>query len=123
MTNEVWKRPLSDEAEMRAFGASEMACYLYPGEDQAKERAAFCEGAARTSPKDTDVKLIYEIAMPSCEFQPVPKHVFDNPPQFQWGNIKYAKRILVLATPEQIAEADESCACLMCRNPEQLALC
>jgi len=33
-------------AEMAAFGASDAACYLYPGEDQQAERAAFCAGAA-----------------------------------------------------------------------------
>jgi nucleotide-binding universal stress UspA family protein len=31
---------------MAAFGASEYAGYKYPGEDQQRERAAFCEGAA-----------------------------------------------------------------------------
>ncbi len=33
-------------ADLAAFGASDAACYLYPGEDQAAERAAFCAGAA-----------------------------------------------------------------------------
>jgi len=33
-------------ADMAAFGASDAACYFYPGEDQQAERAAFCEGAA-----------------------------------------------------------------------------
>ena len=32
--------------DMAAFGASEHACILYPGEDQVPERAAFCAGAA-----------------------------------------------------------------------------
>lgn len=33
-------------ADLAAFGASDAACYLYPGEAQAAERAAFCAGAA-----------------------------------------------------------------------------
>ena len=37
------------EAEMVAFGASDAACYYYPGEDQLKERAAFCDGAAHAA--------------------------------------------------------------------------
>lgn len=32
--------------DLDAFGASDAACYLYPGADQQAERAAFCEGAA-----------------------------------------------------------------------------
>lgn len=43
------KRALSrhpTQADLAAFGASDAACYLYPGEDQQKERSAFCEGAA-----------------------------------------------------------------------------
>jgi hypothetical protein len=35
-----------ERADMIAFGASDAACYLYPGEDQSNERAAFCAGAA-----------------------------------------------------------------------------
>jgi hypothetical protein len=34
------------EDDMRAFGASDAACYKYPNEDQAKERAAYIAGAA-----------------------------------------------------------------------------
>lgn len=37
--------PVSD-ADMRAFGASDAACYAYPGEDQGPLRAAFMAGAA-----------------------------------------------------------------------------
>jgi len=37
------------QAEMAAFGASDAACYLYPGEHQAPERAAFCAGAAHVA--------------------------------------------------------------------------
>lgn len=36
----------SHGGDMVAFGASDAACYKYPGEDQAVLRAAFCEGAA-----------------------------------------------------------------------------
>jgi hypothetical protein len=36
----------ADEAELAAFGASDPACYFYPGEGQMAERAAFCAGAA-----------------------------------------------------------------------------
>lgn len=32
--------------DMAAFGASDAACYLYPGEYQGAERAAFCAGAS-----------------------------------------------------------------------------
>lgn len=39
--------------DMAAFSANERACYLYPGVDQAAERAAFCEGAAYTSTTPT----------------------------------------------------------------------
>jgi len=35
-----------ERLDLARFGASERAGYLYPGEDQQKERAAFCEGAA-----------------------------------------------------------------------------
>lgn len=38
--------PPASPADMAAFGASDAACYLYPGADQQAERAAFCEGAA-----------------------------------------------------------------------------
>ena len=34
-----------DPADGAAFAASDAACYLYPGEGQALERAAFCAGA------------------------------------------------------------------------------
>lgn len=37
--------------DLAAFGASDAACYKYPGEDQLKERAAYCEGAAASLPK------------------------------------------------------------------------
>jgi hypothetical protein len=37
---------MGDTATMAAFGASERACYDYPGELQSPERAAFCAGAA-----------------------------------------------------------------------------
>lgn len=33
-------------ADLAAFGASEAAGYLYPGEDQLPERLAYCQGAA-----------------------------------------------------------------------------
>jgi hypothetical protein len=36
---------LAEAGEMAAFGASDAACYLYPGEDQQGERAAYCQGA------------------------------------------------------------------------------
>lgn len=42
---------------LSAFGASEAACYFYPGEDEQRERAAFCAGAAyrdSAGPKDID---------------------------------------------------------------------
>lgn len=35
--------------EKAAFGASDAACTLYPGEGQAAERAAFCSGAAHNA--------------------------------------------------------------------------
>jgi hypothetical protein len=38
---------LKADVEMAAFGASSTACYLYPEEDQQRERAAFIEGASR----------------------------------------------------------------------------
>jgi hypothetical protein len=38
--------PAPDAGDMAAFGASHSACYLYPGEAQQPERAAFCAGAA-----------------------------------------------------------------------------
>lgn len=37
---------MSKDGDMAAFGASEAACYKYPGADQQPLRAAFCEGAA-----------------------------------------------------------------------------
>ncbi len=39
--------PAVDAVELAAFGASEHACALYPGQDQAAERAAFIAGAAQ----------------------------------------------------------------------------
>lgn len=36
---------LNDAVALAEFGASDAACYLYPGEDQKAERAAFCRGA------------------------------------------------------------------------------
>lgn len=36
----------SDAGDMLAFGATDAACYAYPGENQQAERAAFCAGAA-----------------------------------------------------------------------------
>jgi hypothetical protein len=48
--------------EMAAFGASGAACYLYPGEDQQNERAAFCAGASHAigvrRPLDLDKPLV-----------------------------------------------------------------
>lgn len=38
--------PEPSAADMAAFGASDAACYRYPGEDEAPLRHAFCEGAA-----------------------------------------------------------------------------
>ena len=38
-----WTR---DEIDMAAFGASDAACYEYPGKNQQAERLAFCAGAA-----------------------------------------------------------------------------
>lgn len=43
-----------DAVEMAAFGASEHACALYPGEDQAAERAAFIAGAAHEAKSAVD---------------------------------------------------------------------
>lgn len=42
-------RPSATAADMAAFGASDAACYHYPGEDQQAERAAFCAGAAHSA--------------------------------------------------------------------------
>lgn len=44
-------RSPATQAEMAAFGASDAACYLYPGADQQAERAAFCAGAAWMVPQ------------------------------------------------------------------------
>jgi len=44
----ILSRPTPTASDMAAFGASETACILYPGEHQHAERAAFCEGAARS---------------------------------------------------------------------------
>lgn len=44
--------PPTDARELAAFGASDAACYLYPGEDQSAERAAYCAGAAHAVPAD-----------------------------------------------------------------------
>lgn len=41
-----WKVVKKEEGELAAFGASDHACALYPGKDQAAERAAFVAGAA-----------------------------------------------------------------------------
>ncbi|MFC6626498.1 hypothetical protein [Sphingomonas yabuuchiae] len=43
-----------DAAELAAFGASEHACALYPGEDQAAERAAFIAGATHQAKPAVD---------------------------------------------------------------------
>jgi hypothetical protein len=45
-------KPPSD-SEMAAFGASDAACYYYPGEHQQAERVAFCDGAARAAESAT----------------------------------------------------------------------
>lgn len=37
-------------ADLRAFGASDAACYKYPGADQAALRQAYCNGAADSAP-------------------------------------------------------------------------
>jgi len=48
------------QGDMAAFGASNTACYLYPGEGQQKERAAFCAGAsfAATQPRGDAVERL-----------------------------------------------------------------
>ncbi|KPF74581.1 hypothetical protein IP68_12545 [Blastomonas sp. AAP25] len=49
--------PMTDtpEAVAAAFGASDMACYLYPGEEQQPERAAYCKGASDHARPDADI--------------------------------------------------------------------
>lgn len=41
-----WALARPTPPELAAFGASDAACYLYPGGHQQAERAAFCSGAA-----------------------------------------------------------------------------
>lgn len=51
--------------------------------------------------------LIYEIARPGCPFMEVDRLTFNDPPQLKGSPpVKYAKRVLIEATPEQIAEAE-----------------
>ena len=52
--------------DLAAFGASEAAGYLYPDEDQRKERAAFCESAAHavsTTPSEGADDVAQEAAL------------------------------------------------------------
>lgn len=54
------------------------------------------------------MKFIYQLAKPFCPFDEVSRAVFYNPPQRPWPPaIEYRKRILVEATPEQIAEGEK----------------
>lgn len=53
------------------------------------------------------MKLIYELSLPHTGWREVSRSVFYNPPQYPWPPARvYRKRILVEATPEQIAEGE-----------------
>jgi Lar family restriction alleviation protein len=67
------------QQDMAAFGASDMACYEYPGEDQAKERAAFCAGAAHAVRQAEAAPGVVEAATNLLE-------VMDN---FETGEVDY----------------------------------
>lgn len=96
--------------DMAAFGASEAACYLYPGENQQAERAAFCEGARHSAPSRAEAR---RAAIEECARVRPPRSA-GAPPGGSWGGsyqlgwdhavIAYADRLRSLATSTEKEE-------------------